>query len=144
MCLWVTSLPFFEFCIGPQGLLGPWGKVQRLHSFLKKSMNYFLAVLGLHCCVWAFSVVVSGGCSPVVVHRLFIAVASLVSEYRLQGARTQWLWHIGLVAMWHLGSSWTRDRTHGPCIGRQILNHWTTREVLNLHSCIYCVIICCT
>ena len=46
-------------------------------------MNYFLAVLGLHCCVWAFSVVVSGGYSPVVVHRLFIAVASLVSEYRL-------------------------------------------------------------
>ena len=23
-----------------------------------------------------------------------------------------------------------RDRTHVSCIGRQILNHWTTREVL--------------
>ena len=25
-------------------------------------------------------------------------------------------------------SSWTRNWTHVPCIGRQILNHWTTRE----------------
>ena len=31
--------------------------------------------------------------------------------------------------MWDL-SSLTRDRTRVPCIGRQILNHWTTREVL--------------
>ena len=26
-------------------------------------------------------------------------------------------------------SSLTRDQTHTPCIERQILNHWTTREV---------------
>ena len=30
--------------------------------------------------------------------------------------------------MWDL-SSLTRDRTRTPCIGRQSLNHWTTREV---------------
>ena len=30
--------------------------------------------------------------------------------------------------MWGL-SSQTRDQTHVPCIGRQILNHWTAREV---------------
>ena len=30
----------------------------------------------------------------------------------------------------HMESSWTRDLTCVPCIGRQILNHWTTREVL--------------
>ena len=30
--------------------------------------------------------------------------------------------------MWNL-SSLTRDRTHIPCIAKQILNHWTTREV---------------
>ena len=29
-------------------------------------------------------------------------------------------------------SSPTRDRTRVPCIGRQILNHWTTREVPHL------------
>ena len=39
---------------------------------------------------------------------------------------------MGLVAPRHLrivGSSQTRDRTHVPCIGRRILNHWATREV---------------
>ena len=35
---------------------------------------------------------------------------------------------MGLVAPWHVESSQTRDRTHVPCIGRQILNHWTSRE----------------
>jgi len=33
---------------------------------------------------------------------------------------------------WLLHSMWnppcTRDRTRVPCVGRQILNHWTTRE----------------
>ena len=33
--------------------------------------------------------------------------------------------------IWNLSSS-TRDRTHIPCTGRQILNHWTTEEVLVL------------
>ena len=36
----------------------------------------------------------------------------------------------GLVALQHVESSWTRDWTHFPCAGRQVLNHWTTREVL--------------
>ena len=50
---------------------------------------------------------------------------------RLAGSRAwaQKLWHMGLVAQWHVGSSQTRDRTHVPCIGRQILNHCITREV---------------
>ena len=50
--------------------------------------------------------------------------------------RLQQLWHMGstsghmsLVAPWHVKSSWTRDQTPVSCIGRQILNHWTTREV---------------
>ena len=43
--------------------------------------------------------------------------------------RAQWLWRTGFVAPQHVGSSWTRDRTHVPCIGRRILNHWATREV---------------
>ena len=30
----------------------------------------------------------------------------------------------------HVESSWTRDWTCIPCIGRKILNHWTIREVL--------------
>ena len=38
------------------------------------------------------------------------------------------LWLTGLVAPWHVGSSQTRARTRIPCIGRQTLNHWATRE----------------
>ena len=33
-----------------------------------------------------------------------------------------WLWHSGLATLGHVGSLF-------PCIGRQILDHWTTREV---------------
>ena len=33
-----------------------------------------------------------------------------------------------------MGSSQTRDRTRLPCIGRQILNHCTTREVPDIIS----------
>ena len=36
---------------------------------------------------------------------------------------------MGLVVPWHVGSSWTRDQTRVPCIGRQILNHSDTKEV---------------
>ena len=35
----------------------------------------------------------------------------------------------GVVAPQHVESSQTRDQTHIPCIGRWILNHWTTRAV---------------
>ena len=48
------------------------------------------------------------------------------------GSWAQWLWRTGFVAPWHVGSSQTRDRTHVPCLGRWILNHWTTREVLHI------------
>ena len=37
--------------------------------------------------------------------------------------------HMGLVVPRHMGSFQTRDQTHVLCIGRQILNHWTIREV---------------
>ena len=29
-------------------------------------------------------------------------------------------------------SSWARGRTSVPCIGKQILDHWTTREIPSL------------
>ena len=34
-----------------------------------------------------------------------------------------YLWLMGLVVMWHVGSSQTSDQTHVLCLGRQILNH---------------------
>ena len=40
--------------------------------------------------------------------------------------------HMGLVALQHVESSRRRDWAHVPCIGRQILNQWATREVPRL------------
>ena len=40
------------------------------------------------------------------------------------------MWLTGPVALRHVGSPQTRDRTRVPCIGRQILNHCATRETL--------------
>ena len=40
------------------------------------------------------------------------------------------LWCTGLVAPRHVGSSWTRVQMCVSCIGKQVLNHWTIREVL--------------
>ena len=48
-------------------------------------------------------------------------------------AQAQQLWHRGLVAPWHVGSSWTRAQTCVPCIGRWILNHCATKEVPVCH-----------
>ena len=47
-------------------------------------------------------------------------------------SRPQFLGHMGLAPLRHVGSSWTdKDRTCVPCLGRWMLNHWTTREVLS-------------
>ena len=44
--------------------------------------------------------------------------------------RAQQVWCTGLAALRQVESSWTRDQTCVSCVGRQILNHWATREVL--------------
>ena len=41
----------------------------------------------------------------------------------------RWLCHTGLVAPQHVESSWTRDQTPVPCLGRWILIHCATRKV---------------
>ena len=38
----------------------------------------------------------------------------------------------GLVALWHVEPSQTRNGTCVLCVGRQIFNHRTTREVLKM------------
>ena len=76
-----------------------------------------------------FLVVASGGSSLVEAHGIIIIVASLVTEHKLSG-----MWASVAVAHClrtpqHVASSQTRDPTHGPCIGRRILNRWTPRKV---------------
>ena len=72
--------------------------------------------------------------------KLLLAVASLVAERGLQGLRASvavapGLWYTGsVVVALGLVAPQQVDRTHVPCIDRQILNRWTTREVLVLAS----------
>ena len=94
-----------------------------------------MAKAGLCCGTWPHLAAVSGGCSPGAECGLLIAVASHVAERRLQAHGLQKLWLVvpllrstRLVSPWHVGSSRTRAQTCVPCIARQILNHWTTRE----------------
>ena len=115
-------------------------------TFFKKNefiylFIYYLATLGLHCYVRAFSSCGERGLLFVAVRGLLIVVASLCCRAWALGAQAQQLWLVGsraqvqqlwcmgLVAPRHVGSSWTRARTRVPCIGRWILNHCTTSEV---------------
>ena len=76
----------------------------------------FLAALGLCCCARAFSSCSKWGLLFVVVHGLLIVVSSLVAEHGLYACRLQKLWHMGLVAPWHVRSSRTRARTVSPAL----------------------------
>jgi len=77
---------------------------------------FTLAALGLRLCTPASLVAASRGCSPVMVCRLLIAVASLV-ENGLSSCCTD------LVALGHVESFQTGDRTHVLGISSQILYH---------------------
>ena len=71
-----------------------------------KFLFIFLAVLGLHCCPWAFSSCVEWGlCSS------FSAWASHCGGFSCCGAGAQWLCWTGLLAPWHVESSWTRGQS---------------------------------
>ena len=52
----------------------------------------------------------------------------LTGDPRVRGIQS--LWFSGSAAPWHVGSSQTRKQTRVPSTGRQIRNHWTTREDL--------------
>ena len=88
---------------------------------------FFLPALGLHCWAWAFFSRCQWGllssCSMWVSHR----VASSVAEYEFLDSTP---FRCRVLAPGHVESSRTRNRTCIPLIGRRILNHWTTRQIL--------------
>ena len=86
-----------------------------------------MTVLSLHFCARAFSSCSKWGPLFIAVRGPLTIAASLVAEHRLQTRR---LSNCGSQAhlLCGVGSSQTRARTRVPCIGRQILNHCTTRE----------------
>ena len=72
----------------------------------------------------------SGGYCLIVVLRLLIVVASLIVEHGLQGSVAV----VRGLTVWLMKSSWSRDQTLVPCIGRRFLIHCATREILtHLH-----------
>ena len=109
-------------------------------------MHLFLNVLGLHCCrdfplvaaSWVYFLVavlrlltVASRCrAQVLGHAGFCSCGTWAQQLWLLGSRAQipQLWHIGLVALWHVGSSQIRDQICVSCIGKWILYHLTTRE----------------
>ena len=58
-------------------------RVQSFFFLISLFIYLFLAALGLRCCTRAFSSCSERGLLFVAVHRLLIAVASLVAEHRL-------------------------------------------------------------
>ena len=90
-------------------------------------------MLGLHCGTGFSLVVASEGYSLVAMLGFLLQWLLLwwspgsrawgLQELRLPGprAQAQELWHTGLVAPRHVGSSWSRDRTRASCIGRRTL-----------------------
>ena len=86
-----------------------------------------LILLGVHCYVRNFS-----GCGKWGLRSRGGAQASRWGAFpcrRGQNAQAQ-LRHAGLVPAQHLEFSRTRDWTCVPCVGRWVLNHWATREIL--------------
>ena len=85
------------------------------------TINLFMAVLSLYGCMWAFSS--CGGCISHCGGSFCLGVWTLeptgsivvVNQLSCPSAR-------GIVP--------EQGSNHIPCIGRQILNHWTTRKVL--------------
>ena len=74
-----------------------------------------------------FIIIYLPGCfGSLLQHRVFAAQCGSSGVWR----RAQQLCLAGSVALRHVGSQFPVSRV--PCIARQILNHWTTREVLLL------------
>ena len=115
-------------------------------------MDYLftLTALGLWCCVWALSSCGEWELLSRTVHAWtsqgsgfsccrtqalectgFSSCGAWPQRMQLAGSRawTQYLWHTDFVVPWNVASSQPRDWTGGLCIAKQILNHWTNREV---------------
>ena len=65
---------------------------------------------------------------PLLLWSVGLGVWAQWSQLSGSRAHAQRLWRTSFVALWHEGSSWTRDWTCVFCIGKPILSHWATRE----------------
>ena len=114
----------------PTRLLRPWdfpGKSTGVgcHCLLRGTESYLIFKIIFN---WAESLLLRACYSLLAMHELLIAV-SFIAEHGLQGAQASVAVALGLsCGMWNLPRSGIE--TVSPALGRQILNHWTTREAL--------------
>ena len=100
----------------------------------KKKKNFFLNKFYLFTAACRLSLLAARGATLSLVVVPVFSLQWLLSLWST-GSRTrrlQQLWHSGLVALQHVESPGTKDRTHVACIGRWNPYHWTTREVPTL------------
>ena len=100
----------------------PSGKSQVVSIFKKKRKRYylFLVALGLRCRVLAFFSWGDGASH---------CGGSSCGRAWIPGHVGPAVAHTGFAAPWHVESSQSRVWTRVLCIGREMLNHWATREV---------------
>ena len=113
----------------------------RVVYFFKFYLFMFGCTGSLLLLLWSYSLAAAHGlltvvASPVAEHgfwggglQLLQHLGSVVAAYSSSRRGFQQSWHTHLADPWHVGSSWSRNQTLVPCIGRWISNHWTTREV---------------
>ena len=95
--------------------------------FLKKHpfllFQLIFGCTGASCCVRAFSSCSKWELLFIEVRGFLIAVISLVAKHssRCTGSAV-------MKCSWHVESSWSRDRTYSPCVGRSPI-HCSTREI---------------
>ena len=83
--------------------------------------------------------IVASNCDVFSCHEASVAAARGLSTWQFKGprAQTQELRCMGVVALWHVGSSWTRDQTPDPCIGRQMGSLISTVLMLRVVSVLH-------
>ena len=142
----LLSLVHGPFLMSLKPLLPLFHLISCLSYLPYKKMSLWLAALGLHCSMRAFSTCSQQGllssCSTRASHcggfscfggrdlDMWASVVAALHASTLDSrVWAQQLWCTALVAPRAVESSRTRDRTHVPCLGRQILIPCTTREV---------------
>ena len=110
---------------------------QNLVSFFQVFIYLFLVLLGLCCCTWTFLVAASRGISSLQCTGFSLSSVSCCGAQTLStwapvvaACRCSSYGARALATLQYFESSLTRDQTCVPCIGRQILIHCATREVL--------------
>ena len=136
--IWCIILNFF-FCISE---INP--RWLRTKPFLcVASFSVLISTEDPCACLWRMLYLVSGFSIRITLHRIsWQAPHSAILEVPFI-ANFFWEFLFFGCTIWRVeSSSLNRDWTHDPCMGRQSLSHWTTREVWEFFICFESNVIC--